>query len=655
MREAAQRKRWVRRLAHGSVLLAVVGCGIGLLEAWPGLFTDSLTQARRAYDRGDWAAATRSAREALKARAGDPAALRLLARTSVQLGRDDTAIAIYTRRLDDKAIQAEDYLLMGVAMKRRGQEDLALQAWNKALEAKSVRAGTLDELTQLFYEEGSQTGTSESIRRHPFDQAIRAAERLRQQPGWETRGEMMLGIIRGESNDVPGAAEAFRRVLGREPKLADNTQEPVKLRKLLARTFLRVGRPAEARPHLQALLARGPDPEASWLLSRVYLQQGATAEAHEALDRAGSYRSDNPLEEEPSPYVGEARCQKCHPAIFEQSLASRHTQTYYRGAQLQALPRPDRPLPDPTDPKVTHAIKEVDGALWEETRVGDTVLRSLIEYAFGTSDRYLTMVSHDACDQYRIVRLSYHCSPEGCDWARTLFEVADPTHTEDFQGQRISVRGEVVRCLYCHITFPRAGSERIGPETADRAIGCERCHGPGGHHVAAVAAGFSDLVIVNPAFASTRAVTQKQCNDCHILDRNYMHDDRENPYWVRSQGAGWTWSRCNTESGGAFGCVTCHDPHQGARATSTAQYEAKCLTCHSATTARPPIGSGQSDRATAVPRSRVCPKDPAKGCIQCHMPVVRTDSSHLGLTDHYIRLLRPSTSQRGGTSSTAVP
>ena len=41
------------------------------------------------------------------------------------------------------------------------------------------------------------------------------------------------------------------------------------------------------------------------------------------------------------------------------------------------------PLTDPTDPKVTHEIKEVDGALWAEARAGDTVVRSLIEYAFG--------------------------------------------------------------------------------------------------------------------------------------------------------------------------------------------------------------------------------------------------------------------------------
>ena len=160
--------------------------------------------------------------------------------------------------------------------------------------------------------------------------------------------------------------------------------------------------------------------------------------------------------------------------------------------------------------------------------------------------------------------------------------VSDPTQTEDFQGETIGVRAGVAKCLYCHTTYPRAGRERIGPETADRAIGCERCHGPGANHLAAVAAGFSDPAIVNPASASPRAVTQKRCNDCHILDRSFQHRDPEKPGWVRSQGAGWTWSRCNTQSGGAFGCVTCHDPHKALRSTTTAQYEAKCLACHSA-------------------------------------------------------------------------
>ena len=69
---------------------------------------------------------------------------------------------------------------------------------------------------------------------------------------------------------------------------------------------------------------------------------------------------------------GEARCEKCHAAIFRDSLASRHTQTYFRGDQLDAIPLPDGPLPDPDDPQVTHTFQRRDGVLHEETRVGAT-------------------------------------------------------------------------------------------------------------------------------------------------------------------------------------------------------------------------------------------------------------------------------------------
>src|SRR3954470_19585042 len=110
-------KRRVPQIAIGAGLLVAVWCGVGLVAAWPRLFPDPVAQGSRAYDRGDWAAAARSAREALATRRDDPAALRLLARSSVRLGRDDAAIAIYGRRLDEAAIQVEDDLLLGMALK----------------------------------------------------------------------------------------------------------------------------------------------------------------------------------------------------------------------------------------------------------------------------------------------------------------------------------------------------------------------------------------------------------------------------------------------------------------------------------------------------------------------------------------------------------
>ena len=97
----------------------------------------------------------------------------------------------------------------------------------------------------------------------------------------------------------------LKRALDRpEAASLDLDGRPV-YRKLLARTLLQT-RPAERPQVLRKLLEEGADPEASWLLSRAALQEGAIAEASAALQAAGSYRADHPLESEPSPYVGEA-------------------------------------------------------------------------------------------------------------------------------------------------------------------------------------------------------------------------------------------------------------------------------------------------------------------------------------------------------------
>jgi hypothetical protein len=58
----------------------------------------------------------------------------------------------------------------------------------------------------------------------------------------------------------------------------------------------------------RSLVTSEPDPEASWLLSRCYLQEKDWEHAALALKGAGSYRHDYPLDSEPAPYVEAARC-----------------------------------------------------------------------------------------------------------------------------------------------------------------------------------------------------------------------------------------------------------------------------------------------------------------------------------------------------------
>src|SRR5262249_36978024 len=148
-------------------------------------------------------------------------------------------------------------------------------------------------------------------------------------------------------------------------------------------------------------------------------------------------------------------------------------------------PRPDRPLSDPDSDRVTHAFKLKEGALTEETHTDQNVTTSIVQYAFGTADRYLTFVTRDAHDSFHIARMSYYDTPDGKGWDRSALDKPHPDQPSptEFLGEPISTRSGLAKCLYCHTTNARGGSDDVGPETADRAIGCERCHGPGGNHL----------------------------------------------------------------------------------------------------------------------------------------------------------------------------
>jgi tetratricopeptide (TPR) repeat protein len=580
-----------------------------------------LERAEAAYAEGDYDSASRLAREHLTLRdADDPNALRVLARSWSRSGREEDALPIFERRLGPDAMQAEDLYLLGVAFDRRGQPDLALDTWNRALEDDPDHAETLAALVYL-YSRGKR-----------LDEARLAAERLAGIPGWESQGELMLGVALAESNDPEGAAEWLGLALRHDPPPPGFLASPDRYRFLFARSALRLGRPDDAIGPLRDVLATSPSAEASWLLSRAELQRGNIESVNSLIVDASTYRASHPLEPEPSPYVGEARCTECHPGIAQEAATSRHSRTLHRGGALLALPLPDSPLPDPDEPGVSHRIERVGSTLEVETQVDGRSFRSIIEAAFGDPDRYVTMVSRDDSGNYRTLRHSYYQSDSGSGWDRSLGDTGRPDRLANALGRPADSRDGVVRCLACHTTNVRFGEHRIGPETADAGIGCEHCHGPGANHLAAVSAGLTDLAIVNPALASTIAVTDS-CSSCHILDSETasLPSSRADPAWIRSQGKTLSWSRCFTETGGAIGCVSCHDPHQPTN-TSASHYESVCVSCH----------APSRDLAPRLPAGSplaICPIEPARSCVSCHMPEVDVPAMHASLTDHFIRIV----------------
>jgi hypothetical protein len=249
------------------------------------------------------------------------------------------------------------------------------------------------------------------------------------------------------------------------------------------------------------------------------------------------------------------------------------------------------------------------------------------------------MVGRDESGEYRGLRLSYYRTPAGAGWGRTSGDAGSPDPNERIRGRPVEVRDGVVRCLVCHVTRPRDFRDPpppdVGPEAADPAIGCERCHGPGGHHLAAVAADWPDPAIAVARAGSAPAETvNAQCADCHTVDfRSAIRAAPDDPRFVRSPGFTQTFSRCYTESGGRLSCLTCHDPHTEVE-RSAAVYVAKCLECHA-------TGEGGAGTPSGAGRGRPCPVNAARDCLGCHMPKMPVPDLHTTLTDHYIRAHRP--------------
>ena len=440
----------------------------------------------------------------------------------------------------------------------------------------------------------------------------------------------MFGEIQRLLKNPEGAVDAIKKGLEIDPSAKGLAAGPEHFRKMLARSWLDIGQPNRA---IQTLLTEpgkpGPaltDPEARWLLSRAYLQTGQIADATSALHQSGSYRLENPLIPEPSPYTGESRCASCHAKESKTHERSRHARTLHRGLALLDLPFPNKSLPDPESRTVSHAFKRDRDRIKVETRAGDRVFETIVEYAFGVRERSVTMIGRDDEKNYRALRLSSYHTPEGVEWGPTAGDVPDSDAAENIRGQPIPVRDGVVRCVYCHVTNfrdfrdppPESG---LAPTASDSGIGCERCHGPGGNHLAAIKAGFPDRAIVNVGTAASAAITA-QCADCHVVGSTpHIIAAPGDPEFVRSPGLTLTFSRCYTESDGELSCLTCHDPHRDDN-DPVAFYEAKCLSCH-------------SQKNTSQTACRV---NPSTNCLQCHMPKILVAVLHSSLTDHYIRV-----------------
>lgn len=213
-------------------------------------------------------------------------------------------------------------------------------------------------------------------------------------------------------------------------------------------------------------------------------------------------------------------------------------------------------------------------------------------------------------------------------------------------------------CMTCHNGYPDfvAGSQNKYV-SVKHGIDCERCHGPGGLHVANKMAGNMtdtskgpDYSIVNPRRLSAE-MQNNICQRCHLQGVSVLNDGKtffdfrpgmklsevENVFMPQYEGADdkmimashverMKKSNCYVSSG-QMSCVTCHNPHVSVKFTPRAQYLNACQSCH---------GANAKDVLCSEPAAARAVK--GNDCVTCHMPHNGSiDIPHVAVTDHYIR------------------
>jgi len=231
-------------------------------------------------------------------------------------------------------------------------------------------------------------------------------------------------------------------------------------------------------------------------------------------------------------------------------------------------------------------------------------------------------------------------------------------------------------CLECHASNlrPIAGTENRfeSKPFLENGISCERCHGPGDKHTAAMKSGAvpGGVEIVNPAKLAP-ARRDSICAQCHLsgaarvektgrslqtfrpgdlladhLISFVLATTPNEKLSVTGHVETLQQSRCKQESGDRLSCTTCHNPHfRPAPAAAAGYFNQKCASCHQVSTCK-------SD-----PRLR---DKNGNDCVNCHMPKRPTqDIGHNVFTDHSIpraipRAIPQATTQAIGAKATVI-
>jgi hypothetical protein len=360
------------------------------------------------------------------------------------------------------------------------------------------------------------------------------------------------------------------------------------------------------------------------------------------LTYTGPFRNVHP----DVPSVGDARCANCHPEI-SQSFA-RHPM----GRSLTPVGNEPNEVygaahnnPFPALGSL-FSVERHDRGVWHRQTRRDATGRAIwsleyeAHYAIGSGQHGASYLTNR--DGYLFQSpISWYAKKQAWDLS------------PDFATAILPWRPVGGACLYCHANRARfrenSQNHFDAPLFDGHAIGCERCHGPGGRH--ADSSRPEDIVDPRRLEPLLRDAVCEQCHlagEVRFLRRGRgLYDFRPGlpleQFWAiyvsesapgeRRKAVTHTEqmheSRCYQASRGAkkLGCTSCHDPHvQPEPGERVAFYRGRCLACHQ------DPGPGCSLPAPVRLRQR-----PDDSCIACHMPLFGpADVAHTAATNHSV-------------------
>ena len=348
-----------------------------------------------------------------------------------------------------------------------------------------------------------------------------------------------------------------------------------------------------------------------------------------------------------SAYVGSQACASCHKAEYQQFLSTPMARSMARSSRANT-PEFDKPV------QFVHlktgrryrAFRGNGDSHIEEflvNRDGTNVYSDLrrIAYTIGSGNHarsYLVRRSHALYE----APITFYTGTGRWDMSPG-YDTSVPV------GFARRITGN---CLFCHAGRTNgwnAQGERFDtPDPfAEVAIGCERCHGPGGAHVAKPGG-----AIMTPAKLEAE-LRDQVCEQCHLFGAArvvqpgrsvdaFRPGDRLGDYvaiydyqyssdrpTVTGHSNEMKTSLCRQRSDKKLWCGSCHLIHSPPPTTGKlAFYRERCWSCHAKTD------------CTRAPR-RDSAADRENDCVSCHMPKRPvSESAHVTFTDHRI-LRRP--------------